>query len=87
MKPTTPIIPGVDLPVTVYAVNQPEYKQLPSFRSEDGMVLTRWRLSFRERVKLLFSGDLWLYVLTFNEPLQPVKLTTIRPVVGEASFN
>jgi hypothetical protein len=50
MKPQTPIIPGHDLPVTNFAESQDEYQTLPAFRQDDGTVLTRWRLTWKERL-------------------------------------
>lgn len=80
MTPISPVIPGYDLPETVYAKDQPEYIPLPAHRTEDGLVITRWRLSLTERLRILFGGSLWLSILTFNRPLQPVKLTAQCPV-------
>lgn len=80
MKPITPVIPGSTVPEVVYAKDQPEYTPLPAYRTDDGMVITRWHLSIRERFRLLASGSLWLSVLTFNRALQPVKLDTQCPV-------
>jgi hypothetical protein len=75
MKPATPVIPGLKLTVTTFANDQPEYPQLPAFRDENGVVLTRWRLTWGERFRILLSGNLWLTVRTFGRPLQPVKLS------------
>lgn len=79
MRPVLPIIPGEDLPTTVYAENQPEYKPLPVWKDSDGTVLSRWKLSWRERLRVLFSGDIYLWVSTFNHPLQPVTLQVDKP--------
>ena len=79
MRPVLPIIPGESLPTTVYAQNQPEYKSLPVFKDTDGAVLSRWKLSWRERLRVLFKGDIYLWMLTFNRPLQPVMLQTKKP--------
>lgn len=62
-----------------FAENQPEYLPLPAFRSADGLVITCWRLSWMERIKLLMTGRLWLLNLTFNQPLQPVMLQVKYP--------
>ena len=55
----------------VYAENQPEYLPLPAHKTDDGVVISCWSLSLRERLKLLFTGRLWWSVWTFNHPLQP----------------
>jgi hypothetical protein len=61
----------------VIAKDQPEYKPLPAHiaHNQQGEIVTCWKLSFRERIRLLFFGRLWLSVWTFNRPLQPVFLT------------
>ncbi len=70
------------MPTITFAENQPEYIPLPAHRQPDGTVTTRWRLTWRERLRILLTGDLWLQVLTFNRPLQPVKLDTQCPIFG-----
>lgn len=82
MTPITPIIPGFDVPTVNFAENQEEYTTLPAYRDDEGMVVTRWKLSWKERFKIFFFGDLWLSVLTFNKPLQPVKLDVTCPIFG-----
>ncbi len=79
MKPVSPVLPGVELPEIVFAEGQDEYASLPAFRQADGTVLTRWRLSWRERLLAFWRGDVYLFVLTFNQPLQPVALQVERP--------
>jgi len=80
VTPAYPVFPGYEAPVTVFAADQPEYIPLPAYRTEDGMVITRWRLTWRERLQVLLTGNLWLSVLTFNRPLQPVKMDTVAPI-------
>ena len=63
----------------VYAKDQPEYLPLPAIRNDTGIVITRWKLSWRERLRAVWSGDLYLTILTFNRPLQPIKLDTLPP--------
>ena len=62
-----------------YAENQPEYKPLPVLKMEDGEIVTCWKPSTWERLKILFSGRIWLSVLTFNNPLQPLLLSVNKP--------
>ena len=82
MKPVTPIIPGIELPEIVFAKDQPEYIPLPAFRDDGGAVLTRWSLTWGERIRVFLSGNLWLTVLTFGRPLQPLKLEAIPPNIA-----
>ncbi len=82
ISPVQQVVPGFNIPTVVFAENQPEYIPLPAWRGEDGTVVTRWRFGWKERLLLLLTGDLWLTVLTFNHPLQPVKLDTVCPIMG-----
>ncbi|GAJ06033.1 unnamed protein product, partial [marine sediment metagenome] len=66
MKPIT--FKGANV---VFAENQPEYIPLPAHIVKDGTVISCWGLSLSERIKIFFSGRLWLRILTFNEKLQP----------------
>ena len=81
MHPTTPIIPGASLPETVYAKDQPPYRPLPVFKQEDGTVLMRWRMNWRERFTAFYRGDVYVWLKTFNQPLQPIKLEINQPEV------
>ena len=55
-----------------FAKDQPEYLPLPAHRSEDGEVTSCWSLSWRERLRLLWSGRFYITLMTFNGPLQPI---------------
>lgn len=65
----------------VFAKDQPEYLPLPAYQylDQEGTILFCWKMSFIERVKVLFTGKLWHQVLTFNQPLQPQLLLTDKP--------
>lgn len=81
MTPSTPIVPGYSLPETVYAKDQSEYLPLPTYKQEDGTVLSRWHCTWRERLRILLTGDVYLWQLTFNQPLQPVNVEAFAPEV------
>lgn len=83
MQPVSPVIPGLELPEVVYAKDQPEYNPLPVFKDENGTVVSRWRLTWRERLCVLLRGDVYLTVMTFNRPLQPVRLETEPPGIDQ----
>lgn len=87
MKPVTPVIPGSNAKEVVYAKDQPEYIPLPAIRGEDGTVTTRWKLTLRERLVALFFGDVYLSIMTFNERLQPVRLSIDVPQDVIAAVN
>ena len=61
----------------VYAESQDEYMDLPvlKYRTNQGECISCWKLSWRERFKILFTGEMWLCLLTFNKSLSPVMLT------------
>ena len=63
----------------VIAKNQPEYLPMPAYKTKDGRVICCWKLSIKERLRLLFSGKLWHHILTFNYPLQPQALDLQYP--------
>lgn len=55
----------------VIAKDQPEYMPLPAHITREGMVISLWELTWRERLRLLFTGRLWWAVQTFGKGLQP----------------
>jgi len=62
-----------------YAKDQPEYTPLPVYKTPDGEITSCWRLTFKERLKVLFTGNVWVSLLTFNKPLQPMRPFVDRP--------
>ena len=60
----------------VYAENQPEYGNLPFLTlygdGDSREVVTCWRPTLCERIKVLFTGRVWVDVMTFGGPLQPL---------------
>lgn len=70
----------------VIAKDQPEYLPLPAHRlagDQQGRIACCWKLTWRERLAVLFRGILWHQVLTFNQPLQPQLLTTTKPDMAQ----
>jgi hypothetical protein len=66
----------------VIAKDQPEYLPLPAYRvpgDRYGRLVCCWTMSWRERLRLLWSGKVWHTVMTFNQPLQPQLLEVVRP--------
>lgn len=73
MKPMSPVIPGLESHEVKIAESQDQYQTLPALPVDGGQYLvTRWRLTWRERVQLLFEGTFYLSVWTFGQPLQPL---------------
>ena len=65
---------------SVFAEDQPEYTALPSLKIEgsEGHVISCWQMSFKERIKVLFTGKVWLDLLSFNKPLTPSFMSVNR---------
>lgn len=56
-----------------FAKDQPEYQPLPAYKDAgpEGYVVSCWGLSFKERIKILLTGKLWIGLMTFHKPLTP----------------
>lgn len=66
----------------VIGAGQDEYVPIPaqSFKNDPTqVVLFCWKLSWLERLKILFTGKLWHSVMTFGRPFQPQLLLLSRP--------
>ena len=61
---------------TVYAKNQKEYLPLPAHKTDDGIVISCWKMTLKERIKAFFTGKIYVSNMTFNMPLQPQRLMT-----------
>lgn len=66
----------------IYAENQREYLPLHAHKTISGVVTSCWKPSFKERINILFGSNIYLRMLTFNKPLQPVILTINKPDLG-----
>jgi hypothetical protein len=70
----------------VIAKDQPEYLPLPAFQfatDPTGRIACCWQLTWRERIKLLFTGKIWHVVMTFHHALQPQLLRLEKPFTVE----
>lgn len=67
MHPMSPVVKGFEELETVLAKNQPEYQPLPVIWCHDdtGTVISKWKLTWKERIRLFFTGELYLSQLTF----------------------
>lgn len=79
MKPVTPVIPSADLKEIMVAEHQKEYGTLPAVNCGDGVLLTRWKLSEEEIETIRKTGDIYLYIWTHGNPVQPVMLQVETP--------
>ena len=69
----------------VYGKDQKEYMPLPALKFDDGTVVTCWKLSWKEVIKLVFTRKVWHSILTFNNPLQPTLLTVNKEELFKTS--
>ena len=85
MTPFSPVLPAAPtLPEVVFAKDQPQYQPLPAvvvYAEGEITVVTRWKLTLRERLWVLFGGSLWLQQMTFGQPLQPQLPSVSAPVL------
>lgn len=66
----------------VFGANQPEYQPLPAEfvgRPEIGQINTCWELSPDELKQIQETGKIWVSILTFGQPLQPVLVSVDKP--------
>ena len=62
----------------IYAKDQKPYLPLPAFKADtpEGEVVSCWELSFIERIRILFTGKMWVSLMSFNKPLTPSFFST-----------
>ena len=67
----------------IYSKDQPEYQPLPALKLDtpEGEVISCWHMSFKERVKVLFTGKVWLSLMMFKKPLTPSFMSVNRKEV------
>lgn len=70
----------------VFAKDQPEYQPLPALKldSPQGEVIACWKMDWKERLKVLITGKVWVNLLSFNKPLTPSYVTVHRKEVFSA---
>ena len=63
-----------------YAKDQKACNQLPALALGDpaGHVVTCWKMGWLERLKVIFTGKVWLDTMTFNQNLQPLNMSVHR---------
>lgn len=86
-----PVIPGLEQFELVYAKNQPQYRPLHTLKSEypDGKVMSRWTLTPAQRAAVAAGADIFLELMTFHGPLQPITMavaTDINPDYVKSTY-
>lgn len=78
-----PIAPRVGLPEVMLAEEQPEYLTvcvaMVTYTDGTQGIMTRWKLSDEEKAKIAAGEDIYLSLLTFGQPMQPITLEIGRP--------
>lgn len=67
-----------------FAKDQPEYEPLPAYKKPNdpqGLVVVKFELSPEEMGAIFDSGTIYLSMLTFNQPLQPIRLSVLKPEI------
>ena len=62
----------------VIAENQDEYLDLPALKQPDdpkGTTITVWKGTFKDRLTFLCTGRVYLAILTFNNSIQPLRMS------------
>lgn len=64
----------------VIAKNQDEYLTLHALVLDvpEGNVITKWKLTFWEKLTILWTGTIWMNLLCFHNPTTPSMLSTKR---------
>ena len=69
----------------IYGAGQREYLPLPAYKedNERGLVVTCWELNEEEIKELIEKKRLYVGMMTFNKPLQPLLVSTsIEELLG-----
>ena len=64
-----------DSKAVVFAKDQPQYLPLPTVWTPQGAVVTRWSPTDAEKAAIIRGEDIYVTVLTFGAPLQPLQVT------------
>lgn len=69
-----PVVDGLERHEMVFAKNQPEYNPLRALVSKtpDRRVMSRWTLTPEQRWAVFEGADIYLQLMTFGQPLQPI---------------
>jgi hypothetical protein len=78
MKPADKAQLKGNQPEIILAKNQRQYLPLAVAVSGD-YVVSRWRLSFAERVKVLLSGNVFISMMNFQSPPMPLLPSVDEP--------
>lgn len=85
MKPASPVLKHLASTQNVAGRHQPEFLELPylTVRDPNGVEceISRYTMSLRERIKVLFTGSVYLEILTMEKFVHPRRLSVDCPKV------
>lgn len=64
-----------------WAKDQPPYIPLPTFgikESPSFPIISCWKMRWRDRLRVLFTGKIWVGLLTYHKPLTPIRVDVIN---------
>ena len=79
MYPVSPVIPGQEKNEIMVAENQPEYMNLPVVSLGGGLIMSRWKLDERERELIAETGEIFVLMHTFGQPVTPLQIQVEQP--------
>lgn len=67
---------------TIFAENQKEYFSLPVYKALNNSesVTSCWVMTDEEKKEFAKTGKIWLTLLTYGKPLQPVTMEIKKPI-------
>lgn len=73
MTTVSPVVPGLNLREIVVAKSHDIYDPLISIKSEKGLLTTRWKFTWKERLFTLIFGYVTIQQITHNKGIQPMR--------------
>ncbi len=89
MKIASPVIPDEEHEERIIAKDQPQYLPLPVIELGKGIMLARWTLSEEEKRIVVETGNIYITMWTFNNPVMPYRLQVEKPNIEQlkVTFN
>ena len=79
MKIASPVVPNEEHEERIIAKDQPQYLPLPVIEIGNGVMIARWTLSEEEKRIVMQTGDIYIRMHTFNNPVMPHSLFVEKP--------
>jgi hypothetical protein len=61
-------------PQLITSTDQQAAYDLPAAITPDGQIVSRWRLTDEDRIRVCAGADLYVFIRTFGHPLQPMSI-------------